>query len=105
MGTKTRHTPGPACIPDDDFPRQIQLGIGEKARLARADSAITFPDAIDNANAARIVKCWNSHDDLLTALAPFAKFVCDLAEGETCNCPNCTARAVIAKANVHEPIG
>lgn len=35
---------------------------------------------------------------LLNALRPFANYACELADGETCDCHNCEARAAIREA-------
>jgi hypothetical protein len=34
----------------------------------------------------------------IEALEPFAKFACDIQDGESCDCHNCKARDVITKA-------
>lgn len=102
------HTKGKLSLNNYHFPHQYLV-----IRTGSEDND-AFPDARTicnvtrnakplqerNANAERLVKCWNCHDDLLEACkATVSDLECLFGiDGPECECPVCKCAAAIAKA-------
>ena len=69
----SKHTPEPLKVRtfQDTYP-EVQT----------EDGKVVCSDVDTNANAYRIVQCWNAHDDLLAALEEIAKVIESRWEGE-----------------------